>query len=82
VAYKVQLYGSFVLKATAQQVAETYLPVVVITLNKPAEIAEMQLRPDCPAEGIPDEEQALELALDYGRRAVDGKINGINVTNM
>jgi hypothetical protein len=73
-------YKGFVLVASFYQGAKGLLPTVTVDKHSGDRIGTLPLTP--PSTGVATEKEALELALRYGRSAIDGELPGVDVSDL
>ena len=76
----VSQYKGFILTAHAFKTAKGYAPRVTLTKHNAVDTTEQFF--DLPTTGIPEESEALQVALDYGKAAIDGKVPGIDISKL
>jgi hypothetical protein len=74
-------YKGVEINAQAQQSGERYVPVVVLTRHNANNVAEIKLEPPC-GNGVATEDEALNMAMEYGLDAVDGNVKGFDPNSM
>jgi hypothetical protein len=75
-------YKGFILTAHTYKLAQGYAPRVTLTKHNEDSTAEQLLEPPTTGDGIPNEQEALQVAIDFGKAAVDGRIPGIDISKM
>jgi hypothetical protein len=54
----------------------------VVSKHRPDSVTELPLSPPCPEQGFETEKQALSAGIDYGKAAIDGRVPGIDVSEL
>jgi hypothetical protein len=77
-AQHVAQYKGFTLIAQALKMAQGYAPRVTLKKRNGANWSEHFFDVPTTGQGIPDEAEAVTVAFDYGKGAIDGRIPGID----
>lgn len=74
-------YNGFEVYAHAYESSRGYVPSVTLTRGDPANIAERKFGPPVRSP-VATKEEALDIAMRYGRDLVDGRIPGFDARSM
>ena len=73
-------YKNYDLHATAWQSGSGFFSKVRLIGGKSVTGNEFEFEVPIAASGIPGRAEALEVAIDYGKAAIDGKVPGVDVS--
>lgn len=75
-------YKGFELNVGVYGAAQGFIPTLTITKHHGSHTNEKRFSPPCPTNGIPDEKEALQAAIDFGKAVIDGRVKGATVQDI
>lgn len=78
----VDRYLGFVIEATYYHSGHGYMPTVVVRKRRDDGVKEMQLTPPGPERGYDTEEKVFEVGIDYAKRVIEGRVPGVDVSEL
>jgi hypothetical protein len=79
---KIAQYLGFEIEASYRSGGDGYIPTVVIRKHRGDGVKEMRLTPPAPERGYATEAKAFDVAIDYAKLVIEGRVPSADVSQL